>query len=65
MSFVDILATYIGRTVEVVVPNTLVDGTLTSVQPSFLQVQVAPISYGGGQTVTVPLTNVDYVRVLV
>lgn len=65
MNFVSFLKTYVGQEVEVVFPNTMVEGTLSSVQTSVLQVQVPPTIYGGGQTATIPLSSIDYVRILV
>ncbi len=65
MNFVSILSSFIGRTVEVVVPGSMYEGTLTVVQISFIQVQEPPIVYSQPVTVTIPTTNIDYVRILV
>ncbi|MCI0184446.1 hypothetical protein [Sulfoacidibacillus ferrooxidans] len=65
MTFESFLHAFIGDTVEVVVPSSMYEGTLTSVQTSFIQVQEPPIVYGQPITVTISTSNIDYVRILV
>lgn len=66
MTFVEMLATFLGRTVEVMVPNQLIEGTLIRVETTLMQVQEPPTVYGQpGIVVSIPYLNVDFVRVLV
>ncbi|PWI57463.1 hypothetical protein [Sulfoacidibacillus thermotolerans] len=64
MTFQSILTSFVGRTVEVVVPGSMYEGTLISVQNSVIQVEEPPVVYGQFVTVTIPTTSIDYVRIL-
>ncbi|RIV17637.1 hypothetical protein D2Q93_15085 [Alicyclobacillaceae bacterium I2511] len=64
MTFFSILTGFIGRTVEVVVPNTLFEGTLTKVETTIIQVQEPSPIYGVLQFVNIPTNSIDYVRIL-
>ena len=65
MNFVQMVSAYIGRLSEVMVTNQLLSGVLFSVTATDIQVQESPTVYTPvGALVTVPIRNVDYVRVL-
>ncbi|KUO96281.1 hypothetical protein [Ferroacidibacillus organovorans] len=64
MTFQSMLSSFIGRIVEVFVPGSLFEGTLTSVRTSVIQVQEPPIVYSQPVTVTIPTDSIEYVRVL-
>ncbi|UOF90557.1 hypothetical protein LSG31_22320 [Fodinisporobacter ferrooxydans] len=64
MTFEQMLASFIGSTVEVVVVNDILTGTLLSVNSSTLTLQTSPVTYYGPGTETiVTLSSIDYVRV--
>lgn len=64
MTFLVLLSSFIGSTVEVFVPGSMFEGTLTSVQAETIQVQELPIVYSQPDLVTISTANIDYVRVL-
>lgn len=65
MTFQTLLSAFIGDTVEVFVPGSMYEGTLTSVAISAIQVTEAPVVYSQPVEVTVPTTSVEFVRVLI
>jgi hypothetical protein len=66
MTFAQMLATFLGRSAEVMVPNQMLDGTLISVTATELALQATSPVYGPTPTaVSVPLINIDFVRILV
>lgn len=65
MDFVQMVSAYIGRSTDVMVTNQLVAGTLAAVTATEIQVLEAPTVYTSpGVLVTVPIRNVDFVRIL-
>lgn len=65
MTFEEMLASFVGRTVEVFLPNAVLEGTLQSVTSSFVVIQENPSNYGPGTTSNIPLSSIISVRVLV
>lgn len=65
MTFQTLLSSFIGDTIEVFVPGSMYEGTLTAVTISTIQVKEAPVVYSQPVTVTIPTTNTEYVRVLI
>jgi len=59
------LAGFIGSSVEVEVPGNMIDGTLTAVRSSLVQVAETPVIYSPQVTVSIPTVNIEYVRILV
>ncbi len=64
MNFQTLLSTFVGRKVEVTVPNTMYEGTLTSVQTGTIQVTEPPILYAPPVVVTITMGSIELVRVL-
>lgn len=66
MTFAQMLATFLGHSAEVMVPNQMFDGTLISVTATELALQATSPVYGPTPTqISVPLINIDFVRILV
>lgn len=64
MTFISILAGFIGRSVDVAVTGTVFFGTLTAVSVDVVQVKEPDGTYGPGPLLRIPTRNVDYVRIL-
>jgi hypothetical protein len=65
MTFAQMLATFIGRSAEVMVPNQIFDGTLINVTATELSLRSTSPVYGPTPTqIVVPLINIDFVRIL-
>lgn len=65
MDFVQMVSAYIGRPAEIAVPNLIVTGTLVAVTAVDIQIQEAPTIYTPTPVLaTVPIRNIDYVRVI-
>ena len=65
VTFQEMLASFTGRTVEVFVPNAVIEGTLQSVTSTFIVVEESPTTYGPGATLNIPISSIISVRVLV
>ena len=65
VTFQEMLASFTGRTVEVIVPNAVIEGTLQSVTSAFVVIQENPTTYGPGNTLNIPTSSIISVRVLV
>ncbi|MBD0381599.1 hypothetical protein [Paenibacillus sedimenti] len=66
MSFADLLAGFIGSTVEVFLTNQLFIGTLESVESCIFTIRTNnTYYYGPSVTVTIVADEVQYVRVIV
>ncbi len=65
VTFQVLLASFIGSTVEIFVPGSMFEGTLTAVQTGAVEVQESPVIYSKPVLVTIPTPSIEYVRVLV
>lgn len=65
MTFSQLLARYVGRTIEVVIPNQMIEGSLLVAGSTTMEVEESPTVYGPATVVTIPYSQIDFVRVLV